>query len=238
METNPWRVGLRAARANLIPGLVLQSAAGLLLAGYWFSPGVRGALEAVSALQARWGAPFASGCYFVFCGVTPYLFCLAVPALRPQRPGRAALFVFGFWAPMAVILPQFYAFQSWLYGDGADAWTLVRKVVTDQCGYTALFASPVTALAHIWKARDYRWRELAPLLGRGWYRRLVLPNLIANWALWYPSMFIVYSLPQALQSHVAGLIGCFWSLMCLQIGVHTRPAAGAAAVNPRPAAGV
>ncbi len=237
METKPWRIGVAAARANLIPGAVLQAAACALLVGYWCVPGVRSALEAAAAWQARRGVAFASLSYFFFCGVAPYLFCLAVPSLRPRQPGRAAWFVVGFWVPMAVILPQFYVFQSWLYGDGRDVWTLARKVLTDQCGYTAFFASPAAALAHLWKAHDYRWREVRPLLGAGWYRRLVLPNLIANWALWFPSMFVVYSMPPALQSHLAGLIGCFWSLMCLQIGAHTRPAS-AAGLNPQPSAGV
>jgi hypothetical protein len=225
MEANPWKIGLVAARANLVPGLVLQAAACALLAGYLWAPAVRAALEIVAGWQERYGVAFSFASYFFFCGVAPYLFCLALPSLRPRQPGRAALFVVGFWAPVGLILPLFYAFQGYLYGDGTDLWTLVCKVVTDQCGYTAFFASPVAAVAHLWKARDYRWHEVAPLLGRGWYRRLVVPNLIANWALWCPSMFIIYSLPPALQSHVAGLIGCFWALMCLEIGVHTRPAA-------------
>jgi len=223
METNPWKIGLKAARANLIPGLVLQTAAFALLAGYLWSPAVRGALGVVSGWQARYGVAFSLSSYFFFCGVIPYLFCLAIPALRPREPGKAFLFAMGFWIPMGLILPRFYALQSYLYGDGADAWTLVRKVMTDQCGYTAFFASPVAAVAHLWKAHDYRWSEVSPLLGKGWYRRLVIPNLVMNWALWYPSMLVVYSLPPAVQSHVAGLIGGFWALMCLQIGVHTKP---------------
>ncbi len=31
METNPWIIGLKAARANLLPGLILQGAAFALL---------------------------------------------------------------------------------------------------------------------------------------------------------------------------------------------------------------
>ncbi len=224
METNPWLIGLKAARANLIPGLILQGAACALLAGYVGSPAVRSALDVVAGWQNRIGPAFSFASYFIFCGVIPYLFCLAVPALRPRAPGRALLFVVGFWAPMGLILPHFYALQSRLYGDGADAWTLGCKLVTDQCVYTAFFAAPVAAVAHLWKAHDYRWAEIVPLLGRGWYRRLVLPNLIMNWMLWYPAMAVVYSLPLALQIHVSGLIGCFWALMCLQIGVQTRRA--------------
>jgi hypothetical protein len=221
MVTNPWKIGLKAARANLIPGLVLQAAAFALLAGYLWSPPVCEALAVVSGWQLRYGVAFSLGSYFFFCGIIPYLFCLSIPALRPKAPGKALLFAFGFWIPMGLLLPQFYAFQSFLYGDGTDAWTLTRKVLTDQCVYTAFFASPAAAIVHLWKAHDYRWTEVAPLLGRGWFRRLVVPNLVMNWALWFPSMLVVYSLPPALQSHVAGLIGGFWALMCLQIGVHT-----------------
>ena len=222
METNPWKIGLKAARANLIPGLVLQAAAFALLAGYLWSPQVRSALETVSGVQVRYGALFSFSTYFFFCGVVPYLFCLAIPALRPKEPGKALLFVIGFWAPMGLILPHFYALQNRMYGEGRDIGTLALKLVTDQCGYTAFFASPVAAVAHLWKAHDNRWSEIRPMLGKGWYRRLVIPNLVMNWALWYPAMTVVYSLPLTLQIHVAGLIGCFWSLMCLQIGVHTK----------------
>ena len=42
-----------------------------------------------------------------------------------------------------------------------------------------------------------------------------------NWVLWIPSLCVVYSLPQLLQSHVAGLIGGFWVLMSLQIAART-----------------
>ena len=222
METNPWKIGLKAARANLIPGLLLQAAVLALLGGYLWLPPVRAALAVVAQWQVRFGVALSLGTYFFFCGVIPYLFCLSIPALRPKEKGKALLFAVAFWIPMGLLVPRFYALQSVLYGDGTDAWTLLRKVVTDQCGYTAFFASPAAAIAHLWKARDYRWSEVAPLLGKGWYRRLVVPNLVMNWALWYPSMLVVYSLPPAVQSHVAGLIGGFWALMCLQIGVHTR----------------
>ena len=84
------------------------------------------------------------------------------------------------------------------------------------------FASPYIAITHLWKDRGYRWSAIAPLLGRGWYRRLVIPNLVMNWVVWIPSLIVIYSLPTALQSHVSGLIGGFWALMSLQIAAHTQ----------------
>ena len=222
---NPWKIGLKAARANLIPGLILQGAAFGLLAAYTYLPPVREAMELVSQWQTRYGVPFSLCSFLFFCGIVPFLFCLALPALRPKEPGKALLFALGFWGIMGLILPQFYAFLILLYGNEADLKTLALKLVTDQFGYTAFFASPAVALSHLWKDRGYRWSGLAPLLGKGWYRRLVVPNLVMNWTIWFPSLCVIYSLPATLQAHVAGLIGGFWALMSLQIAAHTKTGA-------------
>ncbi len=230
---NPWKIGLKAARANLIPGLMLQAAAFALLGAYYGLPPVRDALGVVAQWQARFGIPFSLGSFLFFCAVIPYLFCLAIPALRPKEPGKALLFALGFWGFMGLILPKFYAFQVFLYGNGADLKTLALKIATDQLGYTAFFASPAVALAHLWKDRGYRWSEMSPLLGPGWYRRLVVPNLVMNWAIWFPSLCVIYSLPATLQSHVAGLIGGFWALMSLQIAAHTKTG-GSVTATPVP----
>jgi hypothetical protein len=108
METNPWKIGLRAARANLVPGLILQSAAFALLAAYYWLPAVHNALETVDAWQARYGIAFSLGSYLFFCGIVPYLFCIAMPSLHPKHPGKAFLFALGFWGTMGVIVPKFY----------------------------------------------------------------------------------------------------------------------------------
>jgi len=222
MKTNPWIIGLKAARANLVPGLILQGAAFVLLAAYHFLPGVARALDTVAEWQVRYGIPFSFASYLFFCGIIPYLFCLAMPSLRPKEPGKALLFALSVWSVAGLILPQFYRLQTYLYGAGTDVRTLTLKIITDQFGYTAFFASPYIAITHLWKDRGYRWSAIAPLLGRGWYRRLVIPNLVMNWVVWIPSLIVIYSLPTALQSHVSGLIGGFWALMSLQIAAHTQ----------------
>ena len=132
----------------------------------------------------------------------PYLFCLAMPSLRPKEPGKALLFALGVWSVAGLILPQFYRLQTYLYGAGTDVRTLTLKIITDQFGYTAFFASPYIAITHLWKDRGYRWSAIAPLLGRGWYRRLVIPNLVMNWVVWIPSLIVIYSLPTTLRHNV------------------------------------
>lgn len=227
METNPWKIGLKAIRANLIPGLILQGAAFALLLSYHWFPSVREAMAVISQGQAKYGMVCSWGSYLFFCGIVPYLFCLAIPTLRPKEPGKALLFAFVFWGLMGLIIPKFYAFQIYLYGDGTDVRTLTFKILTDQFGYSTFFAAPAVALAHLWKDRGYRWSAFAPLLGKGWFRRLVIPNLVMNWTIWIPSLCVIYSLPSLLQSHVSGLIGGFWALMSLQIAANTKSVAKA-----------
>lgn len=228
METNPWKIGFAAAWTNRIPGLVLQGAAFGLLAAYYAIPSVRQALVTVAGVQARYGTPFSLASYLLFCGLVPYAFCLIIPALRPREPGKALAFAVVFWSAMGLIVSRFYALQSILYGNGTDFRTLALKILTDQLVYTAFFASPCVAVTHVWKDRGYRWTALKPLLKKGWYRRLVVPNLVMNWVIWIPSLCVIYSLPPALQVHVAGLIGGFWALLCLQIAARTQSQTGGA----------
>ena len=105
METNPWIIGLKAARANLVPGLILQGAAFALLASYYLLPAVTRALDEVAVWQVRYGVPFSFASYLFFCGIVPYLFCLALPSLRPKEPGKALLFALGVWSFAGLILP-------------------------------------------------------------------------------------------------------------------------------------
>ena len=222
MQINPWKIGLQAARANIIPGLVLQVAAILLIVSFHFVPAVHDALEVVAGWQARFGVAFSGISFLIFCGIIPTLICLFVPSLRPRSPLKAFLFAILFWSFLGVIIAQFYRLQVFLFGDGNDPTTLFTKVLFDQFVFSAFLTVPFLALVHAWKERDYRWSEVKPLMGKGWYQRLVLPTLIMNWAIWFPSLFVLYSMPALLQPHIGGLISGFWSLICLQIAARSK----------------
>ncbi|MDA7933290.1 hypothetical protein N9B58_00285, partial [bacterium] len=49
----PWEAGLRAARANLLPGLILQLIMLALLLGYYFYPPTTELLNKLADLKAR-----------------------------------------------------------------------------------------------------------------------------------------------------------------------------------------
>ena len=223
--STPWQIGVRAARANLVPGLVLQVAAAAFVAAYYLSPAFHALLQHVADGQTRYGVGFTVLTRVVFNGIIPALFCALVPGLHVRRPWAALAFGMTWWGLMGVHTHVFYTFQAWLWGDEANLVTVLLKTATDMLIYSPFYASPITAIAHLWQDENYSIHATRlQLAAPRWYRRIVLPNQVPGWTFWAPGVMILYSLPTELQMPMAALLGCFWALMCLQIALRT-PAA-------------
>lgn len=220
----PWQIGVRAARANRVPGLILQVAALAVVVSYYGSPAFHGWLQHVANVQDRYGIIFSIFMRVVFNGIVPAIFCALMPGLRMRRPWAALLFGVTWWGFMGANVHVFYAFQAWLWGSQADIATVLLKTATDMLVFSPFYASLLVAVAHLWQDQNYSFHATRLQLGPGWYRRIVLPNQIPGWTFWVPGVMILYSLPTALQMPMSSLLGCFWSLMCLQIAQRT-PAA-------------
>ncbi|HAL92895.1 MAG TPA: hypothetical protein DCM68_07725 [Verrucomicrobia bacterium] len=221
----PWQIGVRAARANLVPGLVLQVAAVLFVVAYYRSASFHGLLQHVADWQDRHGIVFTMLMRVVFNGIVPAVFCAGIPGLRMRRPWAALLFGMAWWGFMGANTHLFYTFQAWWWGADARVSTVLLKTATDMLVYSPFYASPIVAVAHLWQDQNYSWHATRLQLGPGWYRRIVLPNQVPGWTFWTPGVMILYSLPTDLQMPMSALLGCFWALMCLQIALRT-PASG------------
>ena len=219
--TRPWQIGLQSARANAIPGLVLQAAALIAVVAYYRSPSFHLVLEQVSDWQIRYGVGFSVAMRMVTNGLIPSLFCAWVPGLRLRRPWLSLVFLVIWWGFMGALTHWFYATQAWLWGAQASVSTVLFKTATDMLVYSPFLASPINAVAHLWQDQNFSWHATRLQLGPGWYRRVVLPNQVPGWAFWAPSVMILYSLPVPLQMPMAAMLGCFWALMCLQIALRT-----------------
>lgn len=222
LTAEAWRIGRRSAAANARPGLVIQLAALLLGVAYARSTGVRAALQHVSDLQAAWPIGFSFLSRSLFSGLLPFLLQLAIPALRPKHPLRTLAFTSIWWGMQGVILHFFYGGLARLYGETASWSTIAAKVATDMLLFAPLWGCPSNALSHLWHDNGFSWSRTRRSLGKGWYARMVLPNLLPAWALWTPAVIVIYSLPTLLQPHLAALIGCFWALMCLKIAALSK----------------
>jgi len=216
----PWQAGVRAAKANIIPALVLQAVCLCLLLSYYYFPAVERLLVPVSEWQRACGVPAAFVSRGFFGGVLPGVFMLTIPALRVKRPMRSIVMNFIFWGMMGSLALGLYRLQSLAFGTGYDWATLIKKMLVDQSAYTLLVAVPLSATFHFWQRYDFSFAKTKAHFPKQWFKHLILPTLLPNWVVWAPSMMIIYALPEPLQVHFSGLVGCFWTLFCMQVAVH------------------
>ncbi len=233
-QDNPFQIGFKSARALAVPAAFLIAGGVALVVAYFHAPAVSGAFSHVAELKSRYGYAFSFALNFLLAGVLPWLMRMALPSLRPARPVSELVFGTLWWGAFAIIVDALYRGLGHLF-DGRGwpvAGVIGAKMAVDLVLFMPLFAAPVIALAHLWKDAGYDFAKLRSGMGPGWYRRLVLPNLIPNHMVWIPGTLLVFCMPADLQLTLSSLIACFWALMCLQIAARTR---GRVAVDPEEA---
>jgi hypothetical protein len=227
---SPWAAGVKAARDNALPSLFILVASAALVVSYYHVPAVKGWLDVIGAVNRDHPTLFAMFCTGFTAGFIPWVFRMAFPRLRPARPGLDLLHSVVWWMFLGVVVRYFYALQGYMFGVEPTAEVVAKKVFVDQLGFTVLCGAPFNAISHLWKDSNWDTAKLRSAMGPGWYRRLVLPNLLPNYLVWFPGNIIFYSMPPELQLPVANCIGCFWALMCVRIAAHSRDSASAAMV--------
>jgi hypothetical protein len=214
LEPAPWRAGFRSARANLLPGLVLQMVAlGLVVAYYRHAP-TRDALNELAEWKIKIGVLFAIVSTGLFGGLLPVLY------LRFSRSGQESYSwaqgaaITAFWAYKGLEVDLFYRVLARWVGSGHEVGTIVTKMVLDQFVYCPLFAVPVTVLVYEWISLRFDRGAMASDIRAGsWFYRRVLPLLISNLWVWLPTVAIIYSLPTPLQLPLQNLVLLFFTLL-------------------------
>ena len=218
---SPWTAGLKAVRDNSIPLVIILGFATALTVSYYRVDFVRTGLDRIGALNTRSPLLFAALWSSFSAGLVPWCFRMAFPRIRPRHPLPDLVHCLIWWALMGMLISGFYSLQARWFGEEVTLRAVSLKVAVDMLGFTVFIGAPLQAISHLWK--DYGWdtARLRAAMGPGWYRRLVLPNLLPNYCVWLPGTFIFYSLPTSLQLVVANCIGCFWALMCARIAAHS-----------------
>lgn len=213
---SPLRASLLAARANFAPGLVLQCVAAAIVAAYYLHPGARNALESLAAFRARVGLPFAIVSTAIFGALIPFAVLRLSAATRHRYTRLQMTALVGFWAYKGLEVSLFYALQARLFGEGANAATIVIKTLVDQFIYGPLLATPLTWLVYAWVEHGFDFSALSADLRRpGLYGRSILPLLVASWGVWVPAVVIIYLLPTALQLPMQNIVCCFFTLLII-----------------------
>jgi hypothetical protein len=209
-EPRPLAVGLRAARANLVPALVIQAAVVSVVLAYYLWGPARAWLGRLAEFKRGGGYPFSLAAGALAGGLLPEL--LKVAAFQRWRVRRENLndLAFGacFWGLMALVVDLFYRLQTFIFGPGVDLFTVLKKAAFDQFVFTPFLTIPLTVVVFEWRHAGYRLGGVA--LGRGFYRLKVLPAVVSGLGFWLPVVAFVYSLPLPLQFPLFTLALTLW----------------------------
>lgn len=230
-------IGLRGARANFIPGLILQLVALAVALAYYFYEPVRLLLERLSDFRAHTGFLYSFVATGIFGGVLPCLYLWLQPATRGRYNFKQSAALCLFWAYKGIEVDLWYRFLVILVGADHHVGTVVTKMVLDQFVYCPIFAVPVTVLVYAWIETGFDgrtvWNDAA---APRWYQRRAVPNLISNIGVWVPTVCIVYALPTTLQIPLFNLVLCFFTLLLAHVSGQTAPRAQRANAPAQPLA--
>jgi hypothetical protein len=211
----PLTIGWEAARANAIPGFVLQALMLSILFAYYFSPTSAALLNQLAEYKRSHGLAFVIVASVCAGALLPELFVVCFfqrGRLRAQNV-RDLLFNAPFWAFDGVLVDLMYRTLAIWFGTKVSVPVVAAKICVDQFGYNPFFAAPYGIWGYAWKNSGYSVRALRPLLTWKYYREHAIPVLIATWAVWLPLMAIIYSLPLALQFPLFAFALTFWVLL-------------------------
>ena len=224
LRENPFRIGWMSIRANRLAMAVLIGFAVVLSALYFLVPGVSGFLEPLRAAMERYGAAAAFLSMVVFIGVIPAIFFWIDPSIRPASPCRTSVLTVLWRASLGVLCTWFFQAQDFIFGEGTDLPTLALKTALDQFLWTPFVLAPLDATYYFWAGCDYSFRRLRGKWPRSFVCGVLLPNLLAGWCIGIPTNLLLYAFPVSLRIVFSGLLGAFWMLVCLQIGIREASA--------------
>lgn len=211
----PWLAGIRAARANLVPGFIVQGTLLALLLAYYFYPPTTAWLNSLAALKEKWGFVYSALAAILAGALLPEL--LRVMVFQKGKIHstnlKNLLYTIPFWAVMAVIVDLLYRMQVIWFGSEVTFAVVAKKVLFDQFVYSALFSAPATVWFYDFKNRGTRACGPREFFTLSHYRDAVLPTIFATWGVWIPVVSILYSLPTLLQIPVYILALTLWVML-------------------------
>jgi hypothetical protein len=219
------RIAGNAARANLIPGLLLQSLMIVFFALYVAHDGTRQFLATVANLKHESGYLFAFCSYVISAALLPEI--LRIAFFQGGRPVRRNAWNFltavPMWGLTGMLVDFFYRCQVFWFGPGSDWQTVLLKMAVDQFLFSPFIANPIVISYFIWRDARFRPKALAGIFRCGFFSERIFPIQVAGWCIWIPGVCLVYFMPSELQIPVASLIQSFWVLIFLLINRPAHP---------------
>ena len=214
-EARPLAVGLRAARANLVPALLIQTAVVSVVLAYYFWEPARAWLARLAEFRREGGYLFSLAAGALAGGLLPELLTVVVFQRGRVRRENLSGLAFGvcFWGLMGLMVDALYRAQALAFGDTADLSTVLKKALVDQFLFTPLVSIPLTVVVFEWKQAGYRVARTARVLSADFYVRKVVPTVVSGLGFWLPVVLLVYCLPLPLQFPLFTLALTLWVMI-------------------------
>ena len=209
-----------AIRANVIPAVVLQSAALAILLAYFFVPPVTGFFDTLAGLKERFGFGYSIVATAFAAGVLPLLL------VHWQRDRKRSVtfgdWVFGIsvWGLKGIEIDLFYRVQALAFGEATDLRTIATKTLVDQIAYVPFWGMTSCLVAYAWHEAGWTAASLRNIFTIRWLRETWLPAMAANWLVWIPAVVMIYCLPLSLQLPFQNIVLCFWVLILTFLTQH------------------
>lgn len=209
------RTALTAARANLLPGVLLQCLMLIFLSAYIAHDGTRQFLAEVARIKNEAGYIFAFCSYIAAAALLPEI--IRIVFFQSGKLTFENLWLFltaaPAWGLMGVTTDFFYRCQNSWFGAGSEWINILPKVLVDQLIFSPLFLTPLITSWFTWRDMKFQ-RDAKDLIFRESYLwDKIFPVQVANWCVWIPAVTLIYFMPPLLQLPVAALIQCFWALL-------------------------
>ncbi len=213
-----WLEALKALRANLLPGILLQFLMASMGAAYLWNPTARHFFEELAHLRSNWGLLFSFWGTSFASAIMPEALRLLLPRGRHMGSAGAGLgtrLLFGipFWGVIGMQVDLFYRLQYLLFGPSDSIFVIMKKVLVDAFIYCPVLAVPQVVCILLWKDHGFTLQGFTNHTPARFYALKIFPVLMANWMVWIPLICIIYSLPSALGVPFFIVAQSFWVMV-------------------------
>ena len=211
----PLTIGWQAAKANAVPGLILQAAMLATLVAYYTSANFAELLNQLAHYKQEHSISFVIVAGVLAGAILPEIFVIVF--FQKGKIGRQNLrnlaFTVPTWGIDAVLVDLMYRANAHWFGDVVSVPVVLAKICVDQLGYNPFFAAPGEVLVYEWKNDGFSIQSVRRALTWEHYRDKIVPTQLATWVVRAPLMAIIYSLPFPVQFPLFSLALTFWVLL-------------------------
>jgi hypothetical protein len=211
--TSPIKRGLIAAKANVIPAIILQiSALSIVLAYYFYQP-FGEMLQKVSVYKESCGLLFPAISTTIFGAFLPFLmqFFQKNKAYHEKFSHLPILCLF--WAYKGIEVELLYRLQAYIFGTEVTPSVVIPKVLVDQFVYNPVWAVHTIVIFYLWKDSGFNLREAIRQVKTNYVSDKFIPPLVSNWFVWIPAVSVIYCLPTPLQLPMQNIVLCIYVLL-------------------------